>query len=160
MARRLRRAKAEWIGCCHVTLQETKWLAQRHSLNLNFSVLNRISVLLISSSYSIVLKRLSGPRSQIHGRIKVPGIEPGPPAWKTTQCLRTIRILFENCVLHMCMHIMSAWIEIGLYKKLSILRRNYGRVNTLMLALDCFCSRLLTKFTDILIIKWKCWWKS
>ena len=34
------------------------------SLNFNFSFLNRISLLLISSSYPIVLTRLGGPRSR------------------------------------------------------------------------------------------------
>ena len=37
------------------------WLAKRLSLNLNFSFLNRILLFLISSSYPIVLTRLSGP---------------------------------------------------------------------------------------------------
>ena len=37
------------------------WLAKRVSLNLNFSFLNRISLLLILSSYPIVLTRLGGP---------------------------------------------------------------------------------------------------
>ena len=52
MVCRLRRAKADWIGCCHMTVQGTTWLAQRYSLNLNFSFLNWILLLLISSSYS------------------------------------------------------------------------------------------------------------
>ena len=56
--------KADWIGCCHVTVQGTTWIVQHYSLNLTFSFLNRISLLLISSTYSVVLTRLSGPRSR------------------------------------------------------------------------------------------------
>ena len=47
-----------------MAVQEALWLAKRLSLNLNFNVLNRISLLLISSSYPIVLARLVGPRSR------------------------------------------------------------------------------------------------
>ena len=59
----------------------TLWLAKRLSLNLNFSFLNRISLLLISSSYPIVLTRLGGPLSRPYTSRKIsriqPGIEPG-----------------------------------------------------------------------------------
>ena len=64
MALQLRRAKTDWSGCCQMTVQGALWLAKRLSLNLNFSFLNRISLLLISSSYPIVLTRLGGPRFQ------------------------------------------------------------------------------------------------
>ena len=51
------------------------------SLNLNFSFVNRISLLLISSSYPIVLTRLGGSRSRSYTSRKIsrvqPGIEPG-----------------------------------------------------------------------------------
>ena len=60
-----------------------KWHTGRKalSLNLNFSFPNRISLLLTSSSYPIVLRRLGGPRSRPFtsrkmSRVK-PGIEPG-----------------------------------------------------------------------------------
>ena len=69
---RLRKAKANWIGCCNVIGQGATWLAQCYSLNLNFSFFNRISLLLISSSYSIVLMRLSGPHSRPKVGIKIP----------------------------------------------------------------------------------------
>ena len=36
------------------------------SLNINFSFINRISLLLISSSYAIGLTRLGGPRSRTY----------------------------------------------------------------------------------------------
>ena len=72
VARRLRRTKADWIGCCHVTVQGVKLLAQRYSLNLNFSFLNRISLLLISCNYSTVLT--SGPRSRPMVWIKIPDL--------------------------------------------------------------------------------------
>ena len=44
-----------------MAVQRALWLAKRLSLNLNFSFLNRISLLLISNSYPIVLTRLGGP---------------------------------------------------------------------------------------------------
>ena len=53
------RAEAKWIGGCQGTVQG----AQRYSLNLNFSFLNQISLLVTSSSYSFVLMRLIGPNS-------------------------------------------------------------------------------------------------
>ena len=61
MALQLWRAKTDWSGCCQMTVQGALWLAKHLSLNLNFSFLNRISLLLISSSYPIVLMRLGGP---------------------------------------------------------------------------------------------------
>ena len=63
VALQLRRAKTDWSGCCLMTVQGALWLAKRLSLNLNISFLNWISLLLISSSYPIVLTRLGGPRS-------------------------------------------------------------------------------------------------
>ena len=48
------------------------WLVQHYSLNFNFSFLKRISLLLISSSYSIVLTKLSVARSTPKVRIKIP----------------------------------------------------------------------------------------
>ena len=50
------------------------WLAKRLSLNLNFSFLNRISLLLMPSSYPIVLTRLGGPRSRPYTSRKISGI--------------------------------------------------------------------------------------
>ena len=49
----------------------TIWLAQRYSLNLNCSFLNRITLRLISSSYSVGLTKLSGLRSRPKVRIKI-----------------------------------------------------------------------------------------
>ena len=49
------RSKTDWSGCCQMTVRWALWLAKRLSLNLNFSFLNQISLLLISSSYPIVL---------------------------------------------------------------------------------------------------------
>ena len=46
------------------TIQGALWLAKRLSLNLNVSFLNRILLLLVSSSYPIVLTRLGEPRSR------------------------------------------------------------------------------------------------
>ena len=63
MAIQPRRAKTDWSGCRQMAVQGVFWLAKRLSLNLNFSFLNRISLLLISSSYPIVLTRLGGPHS-------------------------------------------------------------------------------------------------
>ena len=52
-----RRAKNDWSGCCQMAVQAALWLAKHLSLNFNFSFLNRISILLISSSYPIVSSR-------------------------------------------------------------------------------------------------------
>ena len=59
-----RRAKTDRKCCCQMAVQGALWLAKCLSLNLNFSFLNRISLLLISSSYPIVLTKLGGPRSR------------------------------------------------------------------------------------------------
>ena len=48
-----------------------QWLAKHLSLNLNFSFLNWISLLLIPSSYLIVLTRLGGPRSRPYTSRKI-----------------------------------------------------------------------------------------
>ena len=56
-----RKAKTDWSGCCQIAVQGGLWLAKRLSLTLNFSFLNRISLLLIWSTYPIVLTRLGGP---------------------------------------------------------------------------------------------------
>ena len=42
-----RRAKTDWSDCCQMAVQGILWLAKCLSLNLNFSSLNRISLLLI-----------------------------------------------------------------------------------------------------------------
>ena len=49
VALQLRRARTYWSGCCEMAVQGALWLAKRLglSLNLNFSFLNRISLLLI-----------------------------------------------------------------------------------------------------------------
>ena len=47
------------------------WLAKRLSLNRNFSFLNQISLLLISSSYPIVHTMLGGPRSRPYTSRKI-----------------------------------------------------------------------------------------
>ena len=74
VALQLRRAETDWSGCCHMAVQGALWFAKRLSLNLNFSFLNRISLLLISSSYPLVLTRLGGTRSRPYTSRK---IEPG-----------------------------------------------------------------------------------
>ena len=55
------RAKTDWSGWCQMVVQGDLWLAKRLSLNLNFSFLNHISLLVILRSYPIVLLRLRGP---------------------------------------------------------------------------------------------------
>ena len=42
-----RRVNTDWSGCSQIAVQGALWLAKRLSLNLNFSFLNRISLLLI-----------------------------------------------------------------------------------------------------------------
>ena len=66
-----RRAKTDWSGCCQMRVQGVLWLAKRLSLKLKFSFLNRISLLLMSSSYPIVLTRLGGPRSRPYTSRKI-----------------------------------------------------------------------------------------
>ena len=63
VALQLRRAKTDWSSCYQMAVPGALWLAKRLSFNLNFSFLNRISLLLIWSSYPIVLTRLGGPLS-------------------------------------------------------------------------------------------------
>ena len=75
--------RLNWLLSCDST--GAKWLVQCYSLNLNFSFLNRISLLLISSSYSFDLMRLSGPHARpkvgikfsdtARNRIRVAGME-------------------------------------------------------------------------------------
>ena len=73
--------KTNRSSCCQMAVQRALWLAKHFSLNLNFSFLNWILLLLISSSYPIVLTRLGGPRSRSYTSRKIsrvqPGIEPG-----------------------------------------------------------------------------------
>ena len=76
MALQIRRAKTDWSGCCQMAVQGALWLAKHLSLNLNFSFRNRISLLLISSSYPIVLTRLGGPRSRSYTSIKISRVWP------------------------------------------------------------------------------------
>ena len=77
VALQLRRAKTGRCGCCQMAVQAALWLAKRLSLNLHFSFLNRISLLLISSSYPFVLRRLGGPRSRPYTSRKISGVQPG-----------------------------------------------------------------------------------
>ena len=88
----LRRAKTDWSDCCQMAVKGALWLSKRLSLNLNFSFLNRISLLLISSSYPIiVLTRLGGPRSTPYTSRKIsrvkPGIEPGTSWMAVRLCI-------------------------------------------------------------------------
>ena len=53
------------------------WLGKRLSLNINFSFLNRISPLLVSSSDPIVLMRLGGSRSRPYTSRKISRVQPG-----------------------------------------------------------------------------------
>ena len=70
-----------------MAVQGALWLAKRLSFNLNFSFLNRISVLLRSSSYPIVLIRLGGPHSRRYTSRKNQGYSresnPGPLGWQS-----------------------------------------------------------------------------
>ena len=95
-----RRAKTDWSACCQKAVQWALWLAKSLSLNLNFSFLNRISLLLISSSYPIVLTRLGGPHSRPYTfRKKIPGFSresnPGPLGWQL-DVLTTIPKMYLN----------------------------------------------------------------
>ena len=70
-ALQLRRAMTDWSSCCQMAVQGALWLAGHLSLNLNFSFLYRILLLLISSSYPIVLTRLGGPCSRSYTSRKI-----------------------------------------------------------------------------------------
>ena len=74
-----------------MAVQGALWLAMRLSLNLNFSFLNRISLLLISSSYPIVLTWLGEPRSRHYTPRKVLGYRResnrGPLGWQSDVCM-------------------------------------------------------------------------
>ena len=72
-----RRAKTESSRCCQMAVQGALLLAKRLSLNLYFSFLNRISLLIIWSSYPIVLTRLGGPRFRPYTSRKISRIQPG-----------------------------------------------------------------------------------
>ena len=77
------------------------------SLNFNFSFLNRISLLLISSSYPVVITRLGGPRSRPYTSRKIsrvqPGIEPGT-SWMVVRhanhYTKQAVILLKNLILN------------------------------------------------------------
>ena len=84
VARRLGRTKANWISYCHMAAQRAMWLAQRYFLNLNFSILDRFSLLLISSSYSIILTKLSRPRPRYGLKfLTCRKSNPGPLGWQS-----------------------------------------------------------------------------
>ena len=88
MALQLRRTKTNWSACWQIAVQGGGLVVSKAlSLNLNFSFLNRISLLLISSSYPIVLTRLGGPRSRPNTSEKFPGYSResnrGPLGWQS-----------------------------------------------------------------------------
>ena len=77
-----------------MTVQRGLWLAKRLSLNLNVSFLHRISLLLMSSSYSIVLTRLGGPRPDpiLLGKNLGNSRESNPgPLWWQSDVLTTVQ---------------------------------------------------------------------
>ena len=62
VALQLRRAKTDWSGCCQMAVQGALWLAKRLTLNLNFSFLNQISLLL--NQVATQLRRWHGKGSK------------------------------------------------------------------------------------------------
>ena len=66
-----RRAKTNSSDCCQMAVQMTLWLAKCLSLNLNFSFLNWILLLFISSGYPIVIMRLGGLHSRPYTSRKI-----------------------------------------------------------------------------------------
>ena len=65
-------------------------VVSKASLNLNFSFLNWILLLLISSSYPVVLTRLGGPCSRPYTSTKISMVEPGikpRTSWMAVRCV-------------------------------------------------------------------------
>ena len=88
----LRSAQTDCSGCYQIAVHGALWLAERYPLNLNFRFLKLISLLLILTSYSIVLTRLCGLCSRSHTSRKnsrvYPGIEPGT-SWMAVRLYQT-----------------------------------------------------------------------
>ena len=87
MALQPRRAKTDWSGCCQMAVKRTLWLVKRLPLNLHFSFFKWISLLLISSSYPLILTRLHGPHSRPYTSEKFLGysreLNPVPLGWQS-----------------------------------------------------------------------------
>ena len=85
MALQLRRAKTDWSGCCQMAVQGTLWLAKCLSLNLNFSFLNRISLLLNQIATQLSSRGWVDPVPDHILPEKFLGQEsnPGPLAWQS-----------------------------------------------------------------------------
>ena len=87
VALQFRKAKTDWSGCCQMTVQGALWLVKRLSLDLNFSFLNRISLLLISSSYQLSSRGWVEPIPDPILPEKIlwysRGSNPGPLGWQS-----------------------------------------------------------------------------
>ena len=84
MARQLRRTKTDWGSWFQITVQEALWLSECY-YNLDFSFLNLISLLFISSSYPNCRMRLGGIRSRTYTAKKVSRIWRGIEPWAAHQ---------------------------------------------------------------------------
>ena len=82
-----RRAKTDWSSCCQVTVQGALWLAKRLSLNLHFSFLNPISLLLIQVATKLSSQGWVDPVPDPILPEKFPGYSresnPGPLGWQS-----------------------------------------------------------------------------
>ena len=128
-----------------MAVQGALWLAKRLFLNLNFSFLNWISLLLISSSYPIVLTKLSGPHSDPTLPEKFLGYSresnPGPLGWQsdvltTIPNRRSHRVLgISNVCLLLCRvaNLKANILKVkGMYR-LSNIKKVYKHLKNLLI---------------------------
>ena len=82
-----RRAKTNRSGCCQMAVQGALWLSKRLFLNLNFSFLNRILLLLIQVATQLSSRGWVGPVPDPILPEKVLGYSresnPGPLGWQS-----------------------------------------------------------------------------
>ena len=81
-------------------------------LNLNFSFLNRILLLLISNSYPIVLTMLGGPRSGPYSSRKISRVQPGIEPGTSSMAVRRANHYTKQAVMMMMMMMMMIIIII------------------------------------------------
>ena len=121
MALQPRRAKTDWGGCCQMTAQGSLWLAKHFSLNLYFSFLNWISLLLIQVATQLSLRGWVNPVPDPTLPEKFLGYSResnlGPFGWQsdvlTTIPNRRSVLMKEEyfCTLQFHINVVPLWIE-------------------------------------------------
>ena len=119
-----------------MALQGALWLAKRLSLNLNFSFLNQISLVLISSIYEIILTRLGGPRSGPNTSWKISRIQSGIEPGTSWMAVRRANHYTKQAVIA-SIH----YIHIIYYIYYFLSRDSACSVNNLGIVIRVFCSR-------------------